>query len=74
MPIYKAPRLIATKGYGIEMAKPIEPTPILRGKDAERFYKSLRDAEYSSEKEAQLERARSAYNKARSRWKVAPAK
>ncbi len=32
------------------MAKPIEPTPILKGRDAERFYKSLRDAKNSSQK------------------------
>lgn len=56
------------------MAKPIEPTPILRGKDADRFYKSLENEKYSPAKEAQLERARDAYNKARKHWNTATAK
>jgi hypothetical protein len=56
------------------MAKPIEPTPVLEGKDAERFYKSLKEAKYSPEKEAQLARARETYNKTRSRWNLATIK
>ena len=56
------------------MARPIEPTPILRGKDADRFYRGFENAKYSPTKEAQLERARDAYNSARKHWNTATAK
>lgn len=56
------------------MAKPIEPTPILKGEDARRFVKSLANAKYSPEKEARLNRAREAYSKALKRWDVGVAK
>ena len=52
------------------MAKPIEPTPVLEGKDAERFYRSLKNAKYSQEKEAQLEHARNVAKEMRKNWKT----
>ncbi|HEY3374978.1 MAG TPA: hypothetical protein VGK02_07960 [Candidatus Aquicultor sp.] len=55
------------------MAKPIEPTPILEGKDAERFYESLKNAKYSAKKEAQLKHAREISKEMRRRWKSVPA-
>lgn len=44
------------------MAKDIEPTPTLEGKDAEEFLKSL-DVKYSRRKEEFLKRAGKAYEK-----------
>jgi hypothetical protein len=39
------------------MAKPIEPTPTLTGKSAERFYQSLDESKYSAKKERMLNEA-----------------
>ncbi|OIO88752.1 MAG: hypothetical protein AUK32_00715 [Candidatus Aquicultor secundus] len=50
--------------------KPIEPTPTLEGKDAERFYKGLKNAKYSEEKEAQLSHAREIAKAMRKNWKT----
>lgn len=33
------------------MAKPINPTPVLKGEDKERFLKDIENASYSSKKE-----------------------
>jgi hypothetical protein len=37
-------------GKGKAMAKPIEPTPVLEGKDALRLIKEVNSASYSKEK------------------------
>lgn len=46
------------------MAKPIEPTPILRGKDAEDFLKDVAKAEakHDQKKEKFLEKCEEIYN------------
>ena len=43
------------------MAKPIEPTPILEGKDAENVLKELEATSHSSEKEAFLKECKKIY-------------
>lgn len=45
------------------MAKPIESTPVLHGKDVEAFIASLKNAEYSEKKEQLLKNADKAYRK-----------
>ena len=44
------------------MAKPIEPTPILEGADAERLIEDVRNDKYSAEKEKFLKECKSVYN------------
>ena len=44
------------------MAKPIEPTPILEGKDAEEFLKDLSSLKYSKKKEEFLKECEKIYN------------
>lgn len=43
------------------MAKPIEPTPILEGKDAEDVLKELESVSYSAEKAAFLKKCKEIY-------------
>jgi len=54
------------------MAKPIEPTPTLKGKDAERFYESIEEAQYDPSKDKQLEEARGVYKAVRKKWHKRP--
>ena len=46
-----------------KMAKPIEPTPILEGKDAERLLKEVANATFSPKKQKFLNECREIYNK-----------
>jgi len=43
------------------MAKPIEPTPVLKGKDAERFLKSIKESKYSESKDRFLKECDQTY-------------
>ena len=45
------------------MARPIEPTPILEGKDAGRFLRDLASLKYSEKKEKFLNECRDVFNK-----------
>lgn len=45
------------------MAKPIKETPILKGKDAEKFEKALKEAETRKVSAEDYQRAQEAYNK-----------
>ncbi len=45
------------------MAKPIEPTPVLEGKDAERLVKEMASVTYSKEKQKFLEECRDIFKK-----------
>lgn len=45
------------------MARPIEPTPILSGKDAERLLNDVDSASYSKEKEKFLNECKEIFNK-----------
>jgi hypothetical protein len=45
------------------MAKPIEPTPVLSGKDAERLLSEVRSAAYSEKKDKFLRSCVETYNK-----------
>lgn len=45
------------------MAKPIEPTPVLTGKDAEEFINDILNARYSEKKARFLKEAEEAYEK-----------
>ena len=47
------------------MAKPIEETPVLTGKDAEDFLKDLSTAKYSKKKEEFLKECEEIYNSTR---------
>ena len=44
------------------MARPIEPTPILEGKDAERLLREINTARYSPKKQAFLDECRKIFN------------
>ncbi len=54
------------------MARPIEPTPTLEGKDAELFYESLEKATYNQEKDDQLKHARKTYETLKRNWHTTP--
>lgn len=54
------------------MAKPIEPTPTLKGKDAERFYKSVEETEFDPKKARKIEEARKIYRTLKGRWRTTP--
>ncbi len=43
------------------MARPIEPTPILEGKDAERFLKEINNVSYNPRKQAFLDECKSIF-------------
>ena len=45
------------------MARPIEPTPILEGKDAERLINDMKSASYSEKKQQFLDECREIYKK-----------
>lgn len=45
------------------MARPIEPTPILYGEDAERFLEDLNNLKYSEKKERFLKECDEVYKK-----------
>ena len=45
------------------MARPIEPTPILEGEDAEQLLKEVNSTSYSKEKEKFLNECKEIYNK-----------
>ena len=47
--------------YQMVDMKPIEPTPILTGKDAERFVKRMMNLKYSAKKARFLKEAEEAY-------------
>lgn len=49
------------------MAKPIEPTPVLQGADAERFVRETFGAKYSAERERLNEEAKRIFQKHRPR-------
>lgn len=44
------------------MAKPIEPTPILEGKDAERLLNDIASARYDKKKEEFLKECKRTFN------------
>jgi len=46
-----------------DMAKPIEPTPVLKGKDAERFVEDMLHPKYDPKKEAFLRESIEVYKK-----------
>lgn len=54
------------------MARPIEPTPTLKDKDAERFYESIENAEFDPEKARKIEEARQTYRTLKDKWHSAP--
>jgi len=43
------------------MAKPIEPTPVLEGKDAKAFWDSLQKSKFDEKKAVELEKSRVIY-------------
>ncbi len=45
------------------MAKPIQPTPILEGKDAERLWNEVDDSRYDANKQKFLDDCKAVYNK-----------
>ena len=45
------------------MARPIQPTPILEGKDAERLLKEIANATFSRKKQKFLDECREIYSK-----------
>lgn len=45
------------------MARPIEPTPILKGKDADRLLKSVREPVYDPKKDSFLKACDETYRK-----------
>lgn len=45
------------------MARPIEPTPILKGEDAKKLINDVNSASYSEEKQNFLNECRDVYNK-----------
>jgi len=47
------------------MARPIEPTPILEGKDAEKLLQEVNSASYSKDKEKFLNECKEIFNKTR---------
>lgn len=54
------------------MARPIEPTPTLKGKDAKRFYESIDKAQHDPKKERQIEEARRVYRAVKPHWRTTP--
>lgn len=54
------------------MAKPIEPTPTLKGEDAKRFFDSIEKAKYDPRKEEAINEARRVYNDVKGRWTPYP--
>ena len=49
--------------YLIKMARPIEPTPVLEGKDAEKLIKEVNSASYNKDKQNFLDECRDTYKK-----------
>lgn len=47
------------------MAKPIEPTPVLEGKDAERLLEEVANATFSQKKQIFLDECRAIYAQTR---------
>ena len=47
----------------IYVAKPIEPTPVLKGKDAEAFLEAVTSAKFSESKEKLLKESDEVYEK-----------
>ena len=45
------------------MARPIEPTPVLEGKDAEKLIKEVNSASYNKDKQNFLDECRDTYKK-----------
>ncbi|MBI2652856.1 hypothetical protein HYX00_05300 [Candidatus Woesearchaeota archaeon] len=45
------------------MARPIEPTPVLEGKDAEKLIKEVNSASYNEDKQKFLDECRDTYKK-----------
>lgn len=45
------------------MARPIEPTPVLKGEDAKRLIKEMNSSSYSEEKQKFLNECREVYSK-----------
>ena len=47
--------------YGDCMAKPIEPTPILTGKDSESFWECIKNKKFDKNKELELAKGKVIY-------------
>lgn len=54
------------------MARPIKPTPEIQGKDAEKFYESLRRAKNDRGKAELNKKAIETYQRMKKRWVKAP--
>ena len=60
-PLFKSEIIINSLTLSLLMARPIQPTPILEGEDAERLLKEIATATFSEKKQKFLDECREIY-------------